>query len=84
MKSRRLATWTELLEFHTVWIVAAVLLGDVVTLFAIHACHGDLWTNVRALTCHGLNSFVDAAVTVAQITRATFFGEIRAYFTRSN
>lgn len=68
MKSGRLATWTELLEFHAVWIVAAVLLSDVVTLFAIHACHGDFWTYVRALTCHGLNSFVDVELTGAQIT----------------
>ena len=84
MKSRRLATRAELLKFHAIWIVAAVLLGDVVTFFAIHACHGDLWTNVRALTCHGLNSFVDGALTGAQITRAPFFGEIRAYFARLN
>ncbi len=42
-----------------------VLLGDVVALFAINACHGDLWTYVRALTCHGLNSFVDDALTGA-------------------
>ena len=46
--------WTELLKFHAVWIVAAVLLGDVVALFAINACHGDLWTYVRSLTCHGV------------------------------
>ncbi|MEY3848825.1 MAG: hypothetical protein RLZ20_325, partial [Actinomycetota bacterium] len=31
----------------------------VVTLFAIHACHGDLWTYVRALACHGLTPSVD-------------------------
>ena len=54
MKRRQLATWTELLKLHTVWIVATVLLGDVVALFAINAGHGDLWTYVRALTCHGL------------------------------
>ncbi len=54
MKGRRLATRTELLKLHTVWIVATVLLCDVVALFAINAGHGDLWTYVRALTCHGL------------------------------
>ncbi len=54
MKGRRLATRAELLKFHAVWIVAAVLLCDVVALFAINACHGDLWTYVRALTCHGV------------------------------
>lgn len=79
MKSRRLATWTELLEFHTVWIVAAVLLCNVITILAIHACHGDFWTYVRALTCHGLNSFVDDDLTGAQVTRSAFIGEIHAY-----
>lgn len=59
MNASNLATWTELLELKTVWIVTTILLSDVVTLFAIHACHGDLWTNVRALTCHGCDSFVD-------------------------
>lgn len=54
MKRGRLATWTELLELHTVWIVAAVLLCNVVALFTVNAGHGDLWTYVRALTCHGL------------------------------
>lgn len=54
MKGGSLATWAELLELKTVWIVATVLLGDVVAFFAIHAGHGDLGTYVRALTCHGL------------------------------
>ena len=54
MKRRQLATWTELFKLHTVWIVAAVLLRDVVALFTINAGHGDFWTYVRALTCHGL------------------------------
>jgi hypothetical protein len=47
-----LATWAELLELKTVWIVAAVLLGDVVTLFALDASHSDLWADIRALACH--------------------------------
>jgi len=59
VKSGRLAAWTELLEFHPIWIVTAILLGDVVTLFAINACHGDLWTNVRTLACHGLTPYID-------------------------
>ena len=54
MKSGSFATWAELLKFHAVWIVATILLCDVVALFAIYACHGDLWTNVRALACHGI------------------------------
>lgn len=54
MKGGRLAARAEFLEFKTVWIVAAVLLGDVVPFLAIDAGHGDLGTDVRALTCHGL------------------------------
>ncbi len=57
MKCGCLATWTELLELKTVWVVTAVLLGDVVALFAVDAGHGDLWTYVRALACHGLAPF---------------------------
>ena len=52
MKSGRLATWTVLLQFHTVRIVATVLLCNVIAFFAINAGHGDLWTNVRTLACH--------------------------------
>ena len=54
MKGGSLATWAELFELKTVWVVTTVLLGDVVALFAVDAGHGDLWTNVRALACHGL------------------------------
>ena len=54
MERAGFATWAELLHFKTVWIVTTILLGDVVALFAINACHGDLWTYVRALTCHGV------------------------------
>jgi hypothetical protein len=49
-----LATWTELLKFHAIWIVATILLSDVVALFAINAGHGDFRTNVRGLACHDL------------------------------
>lgn len=54
MKGGSLAAWAELLELKTIWIVATVLLGDVVAFLAIDAGHGDLGTDVRALTCHGL------------------------------
>ena len=52
MKSGRLATWTVLLQFHTVRIVATVLLGDVVALFAVNTCHCDFRADIRALACH--------------------------------
>ena len=54
MKSGSLATWTELLQFQTIWIVAAVLLCDVVALFAINAGHSDLWSYICTLACHFL------------------------------
>ena len=46
--------WAELCEFQTVWSVATVLLGDVVTFLAVHACERDLWANVCGLASHGL------------------------------
>ena len=58
MKSWSLATWAELLEFHTIWIVATVLLGDVVTFFAVNARHSDLWADIRALAGHGDSLFL--------------------------
>ena len=58
MKSWSLATWAELLQFHTIWIVAAVLLGDVVTFFAVNARHSDLWADIRALAGHGDSLFL--------------------------
>jgi hypothetical protein len=53
-----LATRTELLEFKAIWIVAAILLGDVVTLFALDTGHSDLRTYIRALACHGPAPFL--------------------------
>ena len=47
-----LATWAELLHLKTIWIVTAILLCDVVALFAIHAGHGDFGADIRALTGH--------------------------------
>ena len=52
MNASDLATWAELLEFKTVWVVTTILLGDVVTLFALDAGHSDLWADIRALACH--------------------------------
>ena len=52
MERARLATWAELLHLETIWIITTVLLGDVVTLFAIHAGHGDLGADIRALAGH--------------------------------
>ena len=52
MERARLATWAELLHLETIWIITTVLLGDVVALFAIHAGHGDLGADIRALAGH--------------------------------
>ena len=49
---RKLATWAELLKFKAIWIVAAILLCNVVTFFALYAGHCDLWAYIRALACH--------------------------------
>ncbi len=57
MKCGCLATRAELLELKAVWVVSAVLFSDVVALFTVDAGHGDLWTYVRALACHGLAPF---------------------------
>ena len=60
MCCRELATWAELLQLKAIWIVTTILLGDVVTFFALDTGHSDLWADIRALTCHGrapFNSF---------------------------
>lgn len=41
-----LAVRAELLEFKPVWVVAAVLFGDVVAMLALLAGHGDFGTDV--------------------------------------
>ena len=46
------AAWAELIQLDAIWVVAAVLLGDVVTFFAISACKRDLWSNIGRLA-HG-------------------------------
>ena len=77
MKRRQLATWTELLKLHTVWIIATVLLRDVVALFAINAGHGDLWTYVRALTCHGLTpSLVTEGLRLPEASQCAKFARV--------
>src|ERR671910_390571 len=43
-----------LLQVEPVGVVAPVLLGDVVALFALRAGHGDLRTDVSALGGHGV------------------------------
>jgi hypothetical protein len=53
VKGAGFATRAELLHLHTIWIVTAIFLGDVIAFFAIHAGHGDLWADIRTLTCHG-------------------------------
>jgi hypothetical protein len=57
MEGRGLASRTELLELKTVRIVSTILLGDVIPFLTVHTGHGDLGTNVRTLTCHGLAPF---------------------------
>ena len=43
------ATRAELVQFDAVWVVAAILLGDVVAFFAVSACKRDLWSDVGRL-----------------------------------
>ena len=62
MNASNLATWTELLELKTVWIVTTILLSDVVTLFALDAGHSDLWADIRALACHRRAPFSETRV----------------------
>ena len=39
----------ELVQLDAIWVVAAILLGDVVTFFAVSACKRDLGSNVGRL-----------------------------------
>ena len=54
MQSGLTATRAVLHQFQTIRVVPAVLLGDVVTLFALAARQGDLWANVGRLAGHSL------------------------------
>jgi hypothetical protein len=55
MRGLLAATRAELGELQPVRVVAAVLLGDVVAVLAVHARHRDLGTDVGALASHGRN-----------------------------
>ena len=52
MEGARLAAWAELLHLKTIWIIATILLGDVIALFTLHTGHGDLGADIRALAGH--------------------------------
>ena len=54
MRAVRLAARAELVDLETIGIVATVLLGDVVALFALSAGQGDLGPNVGTLAGHGV------------------------------
>ena len=71
MKSRCLATWAILLKFHTIWIVAAVLLSDVVTFLAVNARHCDLWADIRALAGHGDSLLINSSEQGRENTQPT-------------
>ena len=43
-----------LLQFQAIRVIPAILLGDVVTLFALAARQGDLWADVGRLAGHSL------------------------------
>ena len=64
MRSRLTATRAVPHQFQTIRIIPAVLLGDVVTLFAFAARQSDLRTNVLRLACHGDSPFAVAYVGV--------------------
>ena len=53
-----LATWAELLHLETIWVITAILLGDVVALFALHAGHSDLGADIRALAGHRRTPYI--------------------------
>lgn len=52
MRDMLAASRAELAEFHTVGIVTAVLLGDVVTFFALGACQRDLGSKFALFLRH--------------------------------
>lgn len=47
-----IATRAELFHVEAIGIVTTILLGDVVTLFALSACQSDLWSDIRAFAGH--------------------------------
>lgn len=58
MERACLATWAEFLHLEPVRIVATILLGDVIALFALHAGHSDLRADIRALTGHRRTPYI--------------------------
>ncbi len=58
MERACLATWAEFLHLEPVRIVATILLGDVIALFALHAGHSDLWADIRALAGHRRTPYI--------------------------
>ena len=58
MERARLATWAEFLHFKAIRIVTAILLGDVVALFAIYAGHSDFGADIRALAGHRRTPYI--------------------------
>lgn len=50
---RMLATaWAELVQLKTIRRIATILRRDVITLFALRACHRNARTDVGTLACH--------------------------------
>lgn len=58
MERACLATWAELLHLKTIWIIATILLGDVIALFTLHTGHGDLGADIRALAGHRRTPYI--------------------------
>jgi hypothetical protein len=66
------AVRTELLEFHAVWVVAPVLLGDVVAVLALGAGQRDLRTYVGG--CHGADLSAGSGLRLKPMTWVTANG----------
>ena len=52
MKRMLAAAWAELVQLKTIRRIATILRRDVITLFALRACHRNARTDVGALACH--------------------------------
>jgi len=58
MEGARLAAGAELLHLKTIWIIATILLSDVIALFTLHTGHGDLGADIRALAGHRRTPYI--------------------------
>ena len=58
MERAGFATRAELLHLKTIWVVTTILLGDVITFFALHAGHGDFGADIRALAGHRSTPYI--------------------------